>query len=138
MSVTGTFRLDRPAYRVDDPIPLTLALYNDSPRDVFVFLPRARADGVRVRVLDGQGLAVASLAHEPEPGLVGELRLGPQSRHEASFALDEWLERRGPGSYRLECSIEVEVADRSIRDRDQERGASRVEVVTELELVLLP
>ena len=137
MSLNGTFRLERASYGIDEPIPLKLELSNDGTRDLFVFVPRGRGDGVRIKVLDGDRLAVASLDHEPEPGLVGELRLGPGRRHAWTFPLHKWLGRRTPGSYRLECSIAVEVADRSVRERDREPKARRVEVVTELELNLV-
>jgi hypothetical protein len=126
MTVTGSFRLERPAVRLGEPIALVLRVCNPSDRDAFVYVPHGRADGVRIRVLSGAGLRPASLEREPEPGLVGELRLAPGDCHEAAFPLHEWIDVDAAGAYTLECALDLETTEQA------------VQIVSRIDLVIEP
>jgi hypothetical protein len=136
MTVSGGFSLERTTYHRGDPIPVTLQVCNDSDRDVFVFIPHGRANGIRVEVVDGDGLQVASLEREPEPGLVGERRIAAGDCEEQSFPLDQWLDVHEPGKYVLECTVELELADASLRD--SARQTQIATMVSRLELAIEP
>src|SRR5690242_12925117 len=53
MGLAGGFRIDRPSYRLGEPIDLTLALRNAGTDDLYVFVPHGRADGVEITVEAG-------------------------------------------------------------------------------------
>jgi hypothetical protein len=113
--LTGRFTVDAPEHRPGEPLELTLELRNAGDADVFVFVPHGRADGVRVEVLDGPARAL-DLTREPEPGLVGETRLGPGATHRKAYPLDEWVVFEAPGRCSFACSIELETRAASLLD----------------------
>jgi hypothetical protein len=107
---------------VGDPIDLVLRICNTGRDPLFVFVPGGRADGLQLRAVAGDGLEIAGPEGEPEPGLVGELRLDAGDCHDQAYPLGDWIAGGSPGTHLLECGIEVEVARESLRvDRRTER-----------------
>ena len=136
IDVSGSFHLDAGPHRIGDPIPLVFRVCDTGADPIFVFVPRGRAGGVRISPVSGDGLELSTLEREPEPGLVGELRLEPGECHEQSYALGDWIDRGTPGTHRLECTIELEVAQESIRDSDARETPRRIAFTETVELTL--
>jgi hypothetical protein len=136
VDVTGSFHLDAGPHRIGDPIPLVFRVCDTGADPIFVFVPRGRADGVRITPVAGDAIELATLEREPEPGLVGELRLEPGECHEQSYPLGQWIERGSPGTHRLECTIELEVAEQSIRASDARETPRRIAFTETVELTL--
>ena len=133
MNVRGTFELEPGTVAVGEHVDVGLVLRNDGDGDVYVFVPHGRADGLRVRVLDGEGARVRGLESEPEPGLVGEKKLGPSETYRHVFPLGDWLTFERPGRFVLECAVELELFDRSLREGSP-RNRELLEVTETLEL----
>jgi hypothetical protein len=136
IDVTGSFHLDAGPHRIGDPIPLVFRVCDTGSDPIFVFVPTGRADGVRITPVSDYALELATMEREPEPGLVGELRLEPGECHEQSYALGDWIDRGAPGTHRLECTIELEVAQESIRAPDTRETPRRVAFTETVELTL--
>lgn len=138
MRVAGYFQTDRTQYRVGEPIGVTIFVRNEDDRDLYLFVPRGRADGLRINVKAGEGFQLKGMGEEPEPGLVGEKRLSPGATYSQQFPLSEWLLISEPGDFVVECSIDVEVADMSIREQNEQRRSETVTVSTDLSFTVLP
>ncbi|MBZ0303812.1 MAG: hypothetical protein K8J31_28990 [Anaerolineae bacterium] len=111
---------------------------NESDDEVYFFLPRGRADGVQFRVQQAGGFEIKAMTEEPEPGLVGEQKLSPGSQFSQRYLLTEWLRFKEPGDYTVECAIELELYNASLRQKDVERTAAHVAISTPLHFTILP
>ena len=136
VDVSGSFHLDAGPHRIGDPIPLVFRVCDTGVDPIFVFVPRGRAGGVRISPVSDDGLELATLEREPEPGLVGELRLEPGECHEQSYALGDWIDRGTPGTHRLECTIELEVSQESVRVSGARETPRRIAFTETVELTL--
>lgn len=135
----GSFTPERHEYRLGEPIWITLAVSNAEDSDVFVFLPQGRANGVALRVeggVEGEDYLIKGLESEPEAGLVGKSRLEPGGSISARYALTDWITFNEPGSYTVECSVEIEAATASLREPDREREDATAQISTSIPLTI--
>ena len=133
----GAFEADRERYRMGDPIVLTLELRNDGDRDLYLFVPRGRADGVTFEVIGGfesNGYVVTGLEGEPEAGLTGETTLAPGSAIRQRYPLSDWLAFKRPGSYVIRVEAEVTVASSGLGRTDIEHRTGQSTITTEIVL----
>ena len=138
MRVAAFFQTDRTEYRVGEPIWVTLFIRNEGAHDIYLFVPRGRADGLQIRVKEGDGFQLKDLREEPEPGLVGEKKLLPGATYSQQFPLSEWLVINESGEFVVECSIDVETSNMSLREQNEQRAASTMTVSTDLSFTVLP
>src|SRR5438132_5022791 len=138
MNFQGLFELDRDKYRLGEPFWVTLVIQNLGDQNGFLFVPRARADGLQIIVKQGHGIHVKDLSQESEGGLVPEQKLPPNGTLRQRYQLSEWLIITEPGDYAVECAIEVEVYSTSLHEDDANRVATRVHVSNDLRFTILP
>lgn len=137
----GSIGANRAEYRLGEPIWVALELANGGDRDAYVFLPRGRADGVRVSVRNaeaGRDYDVAGLGNQAEAGLVGELSIEPGGSVTQEYLLTEWIKFKVPGTYIVRCEVEIEAYATSLRQPDSERHAEVVPVSAEIRLTIGP
>jgi hypothetical protein len=137
MDPDGFFQADRPSFVAGEPISATLVLRNDSRRDLYVFVPRGRAEGIELTVVEGPA-EIKDMRQEPEPGLVGETRIGPGETYRQPFMLSDWLDVRQPGTVRVVCRIVLAAYSSSLRDAASPRLAESVEIATVIGFAVLP
>jgi hypothetical protein len=138
MDIEGRFEADRAEYRLGDPITVTLELVNPGHVDVYVFVPRGRADGLRIGVRQSTGYRLADMTAEPEPGLVAEVALPPSRSHRQVFPLSAWLFFTAPGTYDVECSLPVRIASASLRQAGAHRMEESRTIASVLRLTIRP
>jgi hypothetical protein len=116
-----------------------MALKNETDRKVYVFIPRGRADGIRISLPPGQAAELKSLNEEAEPGLVAETEIGAGETVRTSYPLTDWLILRAAGNYRIEAACTFDAYNASLRDKDSsKRIATPVEVKGEVVVTVLP
>jgi hypothetical protein len=137
MGLDGFFQADRPSFVAGEPISVTLVLHNDARRDLYVFVPRERAEGVEITVVEGL-VEIKDMRHEPESGLIGETRIRPGETYRQPFMLSDWLNVRQPGAVRVVCRILLAAYPSSLRDAATPRLAESVEIATVIGFAVLP
>jgi hypothetical protein len=137
VSLSGFFTLDREEHFLGDPVEVTLVIRNGQSEDVYLFVPRGRAGGIRVTVKVGADAELADMTDEPEPGLVGEARLGPSETSTQEYLLTRWLRFRTPGRYTIECAIPIEYSMVSRRRRHGPDDTTTLTIATDLHLTIL-
>ena len=137
MELEGLFQTDRATYRLGEPIGVTLVLRNAGPRLLYVFVPRGRAEGVEVTVLEGPA-AIRDMDQEPEPGLVGETRIDPGESYRQPYVLSNWLEVQQPGALRIACRVVLTVRATSLRHAISPRAVKAVEIASAIDFFVLP
>ncbi|MCZ7398029.1 MAG: hypothetical protein O8C59_05965 [Candidatus Methanoperedens sp.] len=75
MGLKGFFKADREEYHLSEPILVTLVIKNETDHEIYLFVPRGRADGIRITVKEGKNFQIKGMREEPEVGLVPEERL---------------------------------------------------------------
>lgn len=90
-------------------------LVNRGHEEVYVFVPRGRADGLRIAVRQTAGYRLVDMTAEREPGLVAEVALPPSRTHRQVFPLSDWLGFTAPGTYDVDCSLPLRIANVSLR-----------------------
>lgn len=132
--IDGAFKTDRNEYYLGDSIWINLSLTNISDKDVFVFIPTGRVQGLDIHVKENEGYETKSLVQEPDTGLIPELKLAPLESYVQQYLLSKWLKFKKAGNYTIECSIPIELADFSIRDKLTNRKLSSKTVFSVLNL----
>lgn len=135
MGVAAFFQTDRTEHRLGEPISVTLSIKNENDHDIYLFVPRGRAGGLQIKIKQGKG-QVKDLLEEPEPGLVAEQKLAPGDTYSQQFPLGEWLIINEPGNFIVECSIEIETSNMSLRENER-RATDTISVSTELHFTVL-
>lgn len=138
MNLYGHFELEQEKYGLGEPLWVTLVIQHQGDQDVFVFVPRGRADGLEITIKQGNGIHLKNLLQESEPGLMPEQRLRPNGTLRQRYQLSEWLIITEPGDYRIECAIEVEGYTASLRQDNGRRSATRVWISTDLHFTIVP
>jgi hypothetical protein len=138
MRVEASFQTDRTEYRLGEPIVVTLSVKNVGDQDIYIFVPRGRAYGLQINVKKGRGFHLKGLEEEPEPGLVGENKLQPGATYSQQFPLGDWLIVDEPGEFTVECSIEIEVSNISLREKNEQRVVTTTTAATDLHFTVLP
>lgn len=131
MDLRGSFTLDQEEHYLGDPIEVTLRIHNETDKDVYLFVPRGRAGGIRVAVKEGKNVQFVDMSEEPEPGLIPELRLPPGETHRQRYVLTPWLLFKEPGQYTVECVVPIEFYDVSLRQMGVQ-GVQRIGTSVEL------
>lgn len=137
MDIVGYIEAGRREYRLGEPISVTLFIKNRGDKPAYLFVPRGRADGIRVRVKEGEGLRLKDMTEEPEPGLVQETKVAPGGTYSQEYPLGRWLVLDKPGSYTVECEVEVEGSDASLRDTGGKRMSLRTTIRSDVHFVVL-
>jgi hypothetical protein len=139
LALKGGFELDQERYLVGETIGVTLRIENRSDRPVFLFVPRGRANGIDIRVVQGSEFELKDLRHEPEPGLLAETKISGGETFRQKYPLSEWLLLKEPGDYTIECRIQIEVSDKSMLEKPGEtpRVVEALRVSTQLPVTIL-
>jgi hypothetical protein len=116
LALKGSFELDRERYLVGEPIGVTLRIENCSERPAFLLVPRGRANGIEIKVVQGNKFELRDLLQEPEPGLLAETKISGGETFRQKYPLSEWLLLKEPGDYSIECTVTIEVSDKSMRN----------------------
>jgi hypothetical protein len=137
MSLIGFFQIEHQINRLGESIRLEMVLENTTDRKVYVFIPRGRAEGIQITMLQGPMATLRDLRDEAEPGLVAETEIGAGETHRKSYFLTDWLIVQRPGDYRVECACTLDAYGSSLRDRDIKRVAKSVKIKTEIKFTVL-
>ena len=138
MGLQGYFQAEKKGLRLGEPFSVTFFIKNETDHDAYVLVPRGRADGVRITVKEGKNCQIKDMREEPEPGVVAEVKLSPGDTYSQQFPLSDWLIIKEPGSYTVECAIEIETCDASIRQKDVDSVATKIPFSTELHFTVRP
>jgi len=138
MGLKGFFKADREEYHLSEPILVTLVIKNETDHEIYLFVPRGRADGIRITVKEGKNFQIKGMREEPEVGLVPEERLLSGEIYRQQYQLTRWLTLKEPGYYRVECGIEIESYNVSISQKNLDRVATKVAISTDIHFNILP
>jgi hypothetical protein len=136
LDIVGYFQADRQEYQLGQPISVTLYIKNQGHEVAYLWVAKGRDRGIRIEVEQGHSFEMKGMLQEPESGLLPEIRIAPGETVRQEFLLSKWLTLREPGSYVVECSIPIEVANRSLRDSGGKRTSKHVTVRSKLRLTV--
>jgi hypothetical protein len=117
---------------------VTLFIKNETGKEVYIFVTRGRADGIRIAVKEGKGFEIRDLRDEPDVGLTPEVKLFHGETHTQRYPLSQWLLLKEPGYYTVECAIQIESYNLSLRQNNEDRLPTNVIISTFLYLRILP
>ncbi len=138
MNLQGFFQVNQQKYQLGESIWLTLTVQNQGNLNVYMFVPRSRIDGIHIAVKNGKDFLLKDLREEADVGLVPEIELLPSQIYNQQYPLSEWLRLKQPGDYTIECAIEIESYDASLRQQEQARNASYVTISSDVQFTILP
>lgn len=138
MNLQGFFQLNKEKYYFGESIWLTLIIKNENEKDVYLFIPRGRDNGIQIIVKKGKDLYLENMTKEPEAGLVAQEKLPAGATYQQKYLLSQWLKITQPGDYKIECSIKTEAYNKSLDQDNLERMAMQMIFVTDLYFIILP
>lgn len=138
MNLEGFFQTDKQKYSLEEPIWVTLVVQNNDDSEAYLFVARGRADGIRVTLKEEQGFRIKGMNEEPDVGLIPEKKLLAGEAYTQKYLLTQWLIFNEPGSYTVECAIEIEAYNVSLHQKNLERVAKSISIANNIHLVIEP
>lgn len=137
MGLKGFFTANREKYYLGDPVSITLVIQNETNKEVYLFVPRGRMDGIQITVKEGSNVQIKDMREEPEPGLVPEQELPPGETYRQQYLLTQWVLFKEPGHYTVECAIQIESYTVSLRQKNVGHISINVAISTDLRFTIV-
>src|SRR5205809_434245 len=114
-------------YKPGEPIWLILTVENKSTHAIYLFVPRAITNE-DIQLRTGIARQIKTANEDTGIDLAPEEAVLPGNSIERKYLLTERFLFEHPGSYSVACSIQIEYADESIREKKMPRQVGNITV----------
>lgn len=128
MDIVGHAESAKQQYHLGEPVLVTLFVKNAGKEAAFLFVPTGRAGGIKIEAKKGAKFEVKDMLHEPDQGLQPERRVLPGEMLQVQIPVGEWLVISEPGDYVVECTIPIDVSDKSLREGSAQRSSKHATI----------
>src|SRR5215469_9928538 len=138
MDIVGHIESAQREFELGEPVSVILSIRNHGKEQAFLLVPTGRAGGIQFEVKEGTKFVLLDMSREPEPGLQAERRIAPSETLTIPVPLSNSLIIQEPGIYVVECTIPIDVSNKSLRDSGVGRSSKQVTIRSSVRFTVVP